>query len=106
MENKLPYGIRESEGYPINLDIQFKNRNRMALSYSYLASISYNPSEGIYLNYPTATVCIKGLHLDRLYESLLFHRVEWVREETFEDRGEETDHSEPVISEIALTLTG
>lgn len=77
-------GVKERA---IMLECRHANGNSNALNYSLLSYASFDPSVGIILQFGSVKVRITGDHLNsevrpnvRLYESLLRHRVPWIKE--------------------------
>lgn len=64
----------------IMLDFEFENGNRLALPYSGILKIDYNPSDGILLEWVNEHVRITGYNLGELYNLLVRHRVNSIRE--------------------------
>lgn len=77
-------GVKERS---IMLECRHANGNSNALSYALLSYASFDPSVGIILQFGGVKVRITGDHLNsevrpnvRLYESLLRHRIPWIKE--------------------------
>ena len=64
----------------IMLDFEFENGNRLALPYSGMLRMDYDPSEGILLEWANEHIRISGYNLAELYRLLVRHRVLSVRE--------------------------
>ncbi|MCB9839010.1 MAG: hypothetical protein H6813_06695 [Phycisphaeraceae bacterium] len=64
-----------AESYVAMLDLVLTGGNRVALPYTTLLKVEFNPSAGITLFFPMDTVEIKGRNLESLYRSLTQHRV-------------------------------
>ena len=57
------------------LDIRATGRNAVALPYSYLEMVQYNPSVALVLTFATCEVRIEGHRLSPIYEDLVQHAV-------------------------------
>lgn len=64
----------------IMLDLEFENGNHLALPYSGILKIDYNPSDGIVLEWMNEHIKIIGYNLGELYTLLVRHRVNAIRE--------------------------
>lgn len=69
------------------LDLRMRNGNRIAIAYSWIERIDFDPSVGIVITAGRQRVQIAGQNLNievkvgvRLYEGLASQRVLWVRE--------------------------
>ena len=74
---KVRAGGRQHE---IMLDVRRKTGDRIGLPYTYLTAVTFDPSEGLTLQFSTHTVRIKGRSLQKLYQPLLLHQVSYVQE--------------------------
>ena len=83
----------------IMLDFDFENGNRLALPYSGVMKIDFNPSDGIVLEWGNEHIRVIGQNLGELYALLARHKVSAIREsrEAFRVEGE----GELFIREIA-----
>lgn len=79
-------GLRERA---ITLEFRFADGNKLALPYSWLGPVSYNPSTGLLLKFVgdrITLILIEGTYLEArvsgtgLHEGILRNRVVWVRE--------------------------
>ena len=77
-------GVRDRA---LMLELRCKDGSIHAFNYAYLAKASFDPSEGITLVFGRSSVRIIGTNLGaevrpnvRLFQSLLRHRVPWIRE--------------------------
>ena len=77
-------GVRERALF---LELRFRDGSSTALNYSYLTRADFDPSHGIAINFGGVVVTISGTNLGaeirpnvRLFQSLLRHRVPWLRE--------------------------
>lgn len=74
-------GIERQNGErSIMLDIQFQDGKQKAIPYTYLSGIDYDPSNGIVLEFMEKKITISGRNLEKLYEYLLLHRVNYIKE--------------------------
>jgi hypothetical protein len=107
-------------GFPRNanesvaaVEFRLRSGNSIWLSYHWLGTWQYNPSEGLLLRFCgdlTYLVLIRGSNLDRplkdggltLASGLQQHRVLWVREMT-EEEVQEIGDSGPTIGSIEVT---
>ena len=62
------------------VEFRFKSRNAVALSYALLISATYNPSQGIELEFTTHRVTISGRNLQEAQRALREHRLAWIQE--------------------------
>lgn len=69
-----------AEAYVAMLDLHLANGDRVALPYSLLMKIEFDPSEGITLRFSTDDVTIKGRRLEPLYKALMQQRVSGIGE--------------------------
>lgn len=79
--------LRGVQDRSLMLEVRLANGNSVAFNYSYLVQASFDPSQGIILQFGGKKVMISGSNLNaeirpnlRLYEAILRHRVPWVRE--------------------------
>lgn len=100
-------GVKERS---LMLECRHANGNSNALNYSSLHYASFDPSVGITLQFGGVKVLISGDHLNtevrpnaRLYESLLRHRVPWIKEAN-RDELESTPVGSVLID--AITIEG
>lgn len=77
-------GVRERA---IMLELRKKNGNILAIGYSWVDRVEFNPSEGITLHMAGQKINIKGRGLNyevrplvRLFDGITRHRVPWVQE--------------------------
>lgn len=63
------------------VQLRKKDGNCKALSYGYLISADFNPSQGIVLQFVGCRVRLVGRQLRPLMDRLVGHRVTWVQEE-------------------------
>jgi hypothetical protein len=82
------------------LDIRATGRDAVALPYSYLEMVQYNPSVAIVLTFATCEVRIEGHRLQPLYESLVRHEVEYLQEN--DAKYETPDDKQPFIRRIEI----
>lgn len=69
------------------LELRKKTGNILAISYSWVEQIEFDPSEGVFLDVGDQRIAIRGRHLNteirpgiKLFEGLTRHRVPWIRE--------------------------
>ena len=74
------FGLRADAGNALMLDVRLRSGARLALPYSYLIFINFDPSTGIEAVFSSHAVTIQGRNLRPIYEGLLLHRVEWLQE--------------------------
>lgn len=97
-------GIERQNGErSIMLDIQFQNGKQKAIPYTYLSGMEYDPSEGITLEFMEKKITILGRNLDKLYEYLLLHRVNYLKENVGDL--DDTPENQLFIEEIKLDNT-
>jgi hypothetical protein len=77
-------GIRDRA---LSLELRMKTGNIVAIGYSYIEKLEFDPSEGITLHALGQKIRIKGRNLNaeirqsfRLFEGICRHRVPWVKE--------------------------
>jgi len=82
------------------VEFRFKSRNAVALSYALLISTTYNPSEGIVLEFTTHRVTVTGRNLMEIQRALREHRLAWVQE--FSGPLDDQPDDSTVISSITI----
>lgn len=88
-----------SESYVSMLDLVLVAGQRVALPYSTLLKVEFDPTKGIALHFSTDEVTITGYRLEALYRAIVQHRAREVKE--LGHKGEfEKEGSGPVITEI------
>jgi hypothetical protein len=82
------------------LDIRATGRDAVALPYSYLEMVQFDPSVAIVLTFTTCEVRIEGHCLPALYDALVQHSVEYMQENdaTYEQANDKL----PFISRIEI----
>lgn len=77
-------GVRERS---IMLELRKKDGHILAVGYSWLERVEFDPSEGITLHLPGRKIKITGSGLNadarptvRLFDGIIRHRVPWIRE--------------------------
>jgi hypothetical protein len=97
-------GVRDRS---IMLELRKKDGHILAVGYSWLERVEFDPSEGITLHLPGRKVKITGSGLNadtrptvRLFDGIIRHRVPWIREA---DRAESltSDADAVVVESIA-----
>lgn len=89
-------GIRDRA---IMLELRKKDGHVLAVGYSWLERVEFQPEEGITLHLPGRKIRLKGSGLNtecrptvRLFDGIIRHRVPWIREADRADRMQvETD---------------
>lgn len=76
----------------VMLELRKRGGNVLAISYSFVDRITFDPSEGIVISVGGPKVVIKGRNLNvearptvRLFEGLTRHRVPWIQEQSQAD---------------------
>lgn len=64
----------------VMVDFRKRTGDSIALPYSYLTEASFNASAGILLRFVGHDVRIAGRNLRALFDSLMWHKVTWIRE--------------------------
>jgi hypothetical protein len=82
------------------LDIRATGRDAVALPYSYLEMVQFNPSEAVVLTFATCEVRIEGHCLSALYDALVQHSVEYMQEN--DAKYEQANDKLPFISRIEI----
>jgi hypothetical protein len=82
------------------LDIRATGRNAVALPYSNLEMVQYNPSVALVTTFATFEVRIKGHRLPPIYEDLVQHAVESIQEN--DAKYEQPDEKQPFIRRIEI----
>ena len=82
------------------LDIRATGRNAVALPYSYLEMVQYNPSVALVLTFATCEVRIEGHRLSSIYDDLVQHAVESIQEN--DATYEQPDKNQPFIRRIEI----
>jgi hypothetical protein len=104
--------VRSPQEQAAAIEFRFQGGNRIWLSYHWLGSWQYNPSEGLLLRFSgdlTYLVLLRGSNLDRpikgglinLGAGLQQHRVLWVREMA-EEEVREVGDAGPTIGSIQI----
>ena len=98
--------LRNERDRAVMLELRHANGGITALSYSWLESAEFNPSEGITLSFSGKTVILIGRNLNtvcrpgvRLFEELTRHRVLWIREAD-EDASAGSLETDVVVDEV------
>lgn len=74
------FGLRAEAGNALMLDVRLCSGARLALPYSYLIFVNFEPSTGIEAVFSSHAVHVQGRNLRPVFEGLLAHRLEWVQE--------------------------
>jgi hypothetical protein len=110
-ENRLPY--KTTTNVPFMLDIRATVGQYVALPYTYLEMVQFDPSNALLLTFAVCEVRIEGRNLFDLYSALVQHRVEYIQENDakYEQAAEKWPFIErieikPLSKELALMVTG
>jgi hypothetical protein len=93
-----------SEERPFLIDFEMLNGNHVALPYTSVLFVSFNPSQQIVILFATHTVRIKGVNLKPIYEALLREAVGTLKEVS--DRPHQYPKNVPLVFWIAITQRG
>lgn len=85
------------------LDLVFRSGAHESLSYAHLYQISFDPSNGLLLNFTDHLVTIQGHRLLDLYRYLKNHRVTYICEADL-PTAKLVGESEAVVNEISINL--
>lgn len=100
-ESETRQSYKVSTSRPIAmLDIRATGRDAVALPYSYLEMVQFNPSEALVLTFATCEVRIEGHCLPALYDALVQHSVEYMQEN--DAKYEQANDKLPFISRIEI----
>lgn len=96
-------GVRDRA---LMLELRKRNGNVLALGYSWLERVEFDPSDGIMLSFVGQRILIKGQNLNteirtnvRLFQGIINHRVPWIGESTHKESALFA-HQSMVISRI------
>jgi hypothetical protein len=98
------YELEETAQLPIMLDIRATTRDAVAMPYSYLEMIQYDPSVAIVLTFTVCEVRIEGRNLAELYAALTEHKVNYIQENNA--KYDEVPETSPFIERIEITPLG
>ncbi len=98
------YELEETAQVPIMLDIRATTRDAVAMPYSYLEMIQYDPSVAIVITFAVCEVRIEGRNLAELYAALTEHKVNYIQEN--DAKYDEVPESSPFIERIEITPLG
>lgn len=93
------YGINRTGRPALMLDLRCLPSLSLALSYSYLMSVAFDPSGELLLLFTSHKITVKGKHLRRVYDALLAHTLRYIQEENADY---ESEDAETFISEIEI----
>lgn len=93
------YGINRTGRPALMLDLRCLPSLNLALSYSYLMSVAFDPSGEMIMLFTSHRVTVRGKNLRRVYDAALTHTLRYLQEE---DAKYESDGAETFISEIAI----
>ena len=75
------YGaVYENRGLSMSIDIQTKDGNRQGIYFHEISDPQYNLSDGIQFRTATKSVHIQGKNLEKIYKSILEHKLQWIKE--------------------------
>jgi hypothetical protein len=75
------YGLAETFGqYLAMLELRFRTGNRSAFAYHLLGRVEFDPSAGMTLSFPDATVTFRGRNLGPLFTAVRQQQAVWVWE--------------------------
>ena len=86
------------------LDIRAITRDAVAMPYSYLEMIQYDPSVAIVVTFAVCEVRIEGRNLAELYAALTEHKVNYIQEN--DAKYDEVPEESPFIERIEITPLG
>ncbi len=96
-------GIRDRA---VMLELQRRDGSIMAIGYSWLERVEYDPSDGITLSASGRRIRIRGRNLNvvdrpqvQLFQAIVRHRITWIREGT-NDEHMTTDEHLTIIESI------
>lgn len=72
--------ISPQHGQEVMLDLRRKTGDRMALPYTYLTAVTFDPSKGITLEFTGHQVVIHGRNLEPVYVAIVAYRASWLQE--------------------------
>ena len=98
------YELEETAQFPIMLDIRATTRDAVAMPYSYLEMIQYDPSVALVLTFAACEVRIEGRNLAELYAALTEHKVNYIQENNA--KYDEVPEDSPFIERIEITPLG
>ena len=84
------FGISNIPNMPACLDLRFSDGGRVAMPYSYINEIRFEPSNEILILTNTKKIKISGRDLEKLYDYLAMFRVRFVKAlagDDFEETG-------------------
>ncbi len=100
------FGWLRGRDRAIMLELRKKNGNIVAVGYSWLERVEFDPSEGITLHVAGQKIRIKGRNLNgavrptvRLFQGITRHKVAWIQEAD-ESAGLQAGKSATVIERI------
>ena len=98
--------LRGSRDRAIMLQLRKRDGNIVAIAYSWIERIEFDPSEGIRLHAGGKCIRIRGRNLAnevrpnvRLMDGLTTNRISWIQEEPV---NQETVPDRPVVTEIEI----
>jgi hypothetical protein len=86
-EDFIAFGWLRGRDRAVSLELRRKGGDILAIGYSWIERVEFNPSEGVTLHCGKHTVKLQGRHLNgeirphvRLFEGICRHKVPWVME--------------------------
>lgn len=73
------FGVESIRNLPACIDYRLADGDFVAIPYSLLTGINYNPEKGIEISYANCSVKIMGFNLRQLYYYLALYRVRYVQ---------------------------
>lgn len=98
------YELVDTHELPMMLDIRAVTRDAVAMPYSYLEMIQYDPSVALVLTFAACEVRIEGRNLAELYAALTEHKVNYIQEN--DSKYDEVPEESPFIERIEITPLG
>jgi hypothetical protein len=98
------YELEDTHELPMMLDIRAITRDAIAMPYSYLEMIQYDPSVALVLTFSACEVRIEGRNLAELYAALTEHKVNYIQEN--DAKYDEVPEESPFIERIEITPLG
>jgi hypothetical protein len=98
-KDRRAYSVSHSNP-PVMLDIRATAGEAVALPYSYLELVQFNPSVALVLTFATCEVRIEGQRLFPVYEAIVQHVVAYIQEN--DAKYEKADDKLPFIERIEI----
>lgn len=97
--------LSANSGQEVMLELRFRNGNAIALGYAYLVSVSFDPSEGIRLEFTGHEVLITGTNLTKLFRGLVHHKITYIQELEVPGLPEAKLADTPSVEEVSIRRT-